>query len=382
MLGTEITYQCGEVTEACIRDPETIIQDSLDMIENTLKDIDQQKEFRDVTDAAKSHVDKISDKLKAAAAFRYNNPLNNCHAFSVNFINFLILLEKISDGNIEMVKLYNAAFDEAPDLLSLCSPQELKDLKAETDPKMPEVAVQISTYKSSKENQIKELKTIVEESLEKIKDANEMLEEEGKSTIPPPGDLVPETIIESAVKKIEEAKEEIVQLDALKTAVTFSQTVLFLPQLSTSSDSQDRSGESCDEFKSKLDEFLSLLSDELTDENIQQIIIFDLTAYRASVDQCGGGAEEILEGLAEEIIQATEKLLVYGNQKVEEKILKKETIRKALEDIEEANADLESDGKPTVTPPDVEFTFPATTAPAATSESGDQDYENVVIVVS
>ena len=281
-----------------------------------------------------------------------------------------------------MVKLYNAAFDEAPDLLSLCSPQELKDLKAETDPKMPEVAVQISTYKSSKENEIKKLKTIVEESLEKIKDANEMLEEEGKSTIPPPGDLVPETIIESAVKKIEEAKEEIVQLDALKTAVSFSQTVLFLPQLSTSSDSIDRSGESCDEFKSKLDEFLSLLSDELTDENIQQIIIFDLTAYRASVDQCGGGAEEILEGLAEEIIQATEKLLVYGNQKVEEKNLKKETIRKALEDIEEANADLESDGKPTVTPPDVEFTFPATTAPAATSESGDQDYENVVIVVS
>ena len=89
-----------------------------------------------------------------------------------------------------------------------------------------------------------------------------------------------------------------------------------------------------------------------------------------------------MEGLAEEIIQATEKLLVYGNQKVEEKILKKETIRKALEDIEEANADLESDGKPTVTPPDVDFTFPATTAPASTSESGDQDYENVVIVVS
>ena len=381
MLGSEYTYQCGEVTEACIRDPETIIQDSLATIQITLEDIDQQKGFREVTEAAKSHVDRISGKLKTAAAFRYNNPLDNCNAFSVNFINFLILLEVVSDGNIEMVKLYNAAFDEAPDILTLCSPQELKDLKAETDPKMPEVAVRISTYKSSKENEIKKLKTVLEESLEKIKDANEMLEEEGKPTIPPPGDLVPETIIESAVKKIEEAKEEIKQLDALNTAVSLSQTVLFLPQLSTAPESQDRSGESCDELKSKLEEFLGLLDDELTDDKIQQVVSFDLTAYRASVDECGGGAVEVTEGLSEEIVQATERLLVYGNQKVEQKTAKKEIIRKALDDIEEANSDLESDGKPTVTPPEVDFTFPVTPAPAPTPGTGDQDYDNVVIVV-
>ena len=381
VLGSEYSYMCGEVTDACIRDPETIIADSLATIENTLEDIDEQKGFRDVIESAKSHVDSISEKLTAAAAFRYNNPLDNCNAFSVNFINFLILLEVASDRNVEMVKLYNAAFDEAPDLLSLCSPQELKDLKARTDPKMSQVAVSISTYKSAKENEIKKLKTIVEESLEKIKDANEMLEVEGKPTIPPPGDLVPETIIESSVKKIEEADEEILKIDELKTAVGFSQTVLFLPHLS-SSGIQDRSAESCDEFQSNLEEFLSLLSEELTDSQILQIVSFDLTAYRASVDECGGGADTIMEKLGDEIVQATDKLLVYGNKKVEAKNVKKEDIRKALEDIAEANLDLESDGKPTVTPPEVDFTFPMTTASAPVSESEVEDYDNVVIIVS
>ena len=172
------------------------------------------------------------------------------------------------------------------------------------------------------------------------------------------------------------------KIDELKTAVAFSQTILFLPQLS-SSGIQDRSAESCDEFQSNLEEFLSLLSEELTDSQILQILSFDLTAYRASVDECGGGADAIMETLGDEIVEATDKLLIYGNEKVEAKNVKKEDIRKALEDIAEANLDLESDGKPTVTPPEVDITFPMTTSSAPVSESEvEQDYDNVVIIVS
>ena len=378
VFGSDYVYQCGDVTDACIQDPETIIEENIATIEETMEEIDRQKGYRDVTVAARSHVDMISTKLKTAAAFRYNNPLDNCNAFSVNYINFLVLLNTVSDGNIEMVKLYNAAFDEAPDIVELCSPQQLKDLKAKADPRIPEVAVKISTYKSSKENEIKRLRTVLEKYLEKIKDANEMLEDEGKPTIPPPGNLVPETIIESAVQKIGDAKVEIIKIDELKTLVSFSQTVLFLPQLSQTTEAQERSG-SCEALQSKIGEFLALL-DDLRDENIQDIINYDFPSYSAAVEECGTGAAQLREELKNEIIDANDRLLVYGNKKVEEKNAYREDIMKALEEIQEANNDLESDGKPTVTPPMVNFPFPETTP--TTTESEAEDFEdNVVIVV-
>ena len=290
--------------------------------------------------------------------------------------------DNIGDANIEMVKKYEEVLADALDiLLDICSGEELRNIKFKADPKISQVKVKITAYLSVKGKEIERLEMIIEETLKEIEAANTDLAAEGKPTIPPPSEFIPEATIAAAVVTINTAAADIATKQASKSAVAGAQfSIVYIqnylegagaglcPGQTSTSTGRAASPGTCADFRDTYASFLDTVA-AISDENIVDVLQF-VASFSLQVEALASCStqerEELSSEVTGEVEAALDQLLVFGHGKVEEVAALASVIQEALQVITEANTQLAEAGKPTLAPPTIDVALPST-APATTS---------------
>ena len=282
-----------------------------------------------------------------------------------------------------MVKKYEEVLADALDiLLDICSEEELRSIKIKADPKISQVKVKITAYLSVKGKEIERLEMIIEETLKEIEAANTDLAAEGKPTIPPPSEFIPEATIAAAVATINTAAADIATKQASKSAVAGAQfSIVYIQNYlegagaglcpghtSTSTGGRAAGPGTCADFRDTYSSFLGTVA-AISDENIVDVLQF-VASFSLQVEALASCStqerEELSSEVAGEVEAALDQLLVFGHGKLEEIAALASVIQEALLVITEANTQLEAAGKPTLAPPTIDVALPSTT-PAKTS---------------
>ena len=279
-----------------------------------------------------------------------------------------------------MVKKYEEVLADALDiLLDICSEEELRSIKIKADPKISQVKVKITAYLSVKGKEIERLEMIIEETLKEIEAANTDLAAEGKPTIPPPSEFIPEATIAAAVVTINTAAADIATKQASKSAVAGAQfSIVYIQNYLEGAGAGLCPGQigagraagsgTCADFRDTYSSFLNTVA-SISDENIVDILQF-VASFSLQVEALASCStqerEELSSAVAGEVEAALDQLLVFGHGKVEEVAALASVIQEALLVITEANTQLEAAGKPTLAPPTIDVALPST-APATTS---------------
>ena len=275
-----------------------------------------------------------------------------------------------------MVKKYEEVLADALDiLLDICSEEELRSIKIKADPKISQVKVKITAYLSVKGKEIERLEMIIEETLKEIEAANTDLAAEGKPTIPPPSEFIPEATIAAAVATINTAAADIATKQASKSAVAGAQfSIVYIQNYLEGAGAglcpgqTSTSAATCADFRDTYSSFLDTVA-AISDENIVDVLQF-VASFSLQVEALASCStqerEELSSEVTGEVEAALDQLLVFGHGKVEEVAALVSVIQETLQVITEANTQLAEAGKPTLAPPTIDVALPSTT-PAKTS---------------
>ena len=292
-----------------------------------------------------------------------------------------------------MVKKYEEVLADALDiLLDICSEEQLTTIKIKADPKISQVKVKITAYLSVKGKEIERLEIIIEETLKEIEAANADLAAEGKPTIPPPSEFIPEATIAAAVATINTAAADIATKQASKSAVAGAQFSILYTQnylegagAGLCPGQTSNSAGTCADFRDTYSSFLDTVA-AISDENIEGVLQF-VASFSLQVEALASCStqerEELSSEVSGEVEAALDQLLVFGHGKVAEIAALASVIQEALEVITEANTQLEAAGKPTLAPPSIDValpsTTPATTSTAPTPAAGSDDVAVIIV---
>ena len=380
VLTMTYVYPCSEITYLCIQEPEIIIKDALANIEKAEELLEKQTSYKNVGEAALSLVESVQSQLDDVEtrenANQKNDEVADCKALDFNYIQLLDLLTVISDTNIDMIKKYEAVLVDVLGILDdICSKEELKAIKYKADQKIATVNSQIAVYLKVKNAEITKHQNVIDDALKDIDEANDKLESDGKPTIPPPAKYIPDKIIAEAIDNINMFDEELKMIEENRKKLESLSCFLIEQQTlfeNIETDTKQSSNSACSEFM----EFLNMLSD-LNDENIENIGM-DTDSFKAAA--CS--SDEVIE-IIPQITIAKNAIVVYIHEKIKitENLL--EDIQEALEKIDEANNYLESENKPTIPTPDIDYSLssPTSSSPGS-SASPTSGFNDIAVVIS
>lgn len=206
-------FNCAEVAEDCASTdpdaPENVIESAKEDIAQAENDIAEQTQNKNDAESFDATIEMVEGALSSEnKEYKKKNrkrmrefmktrghgrmssisiSIKTCSEFDTKYLEFLDLLENISDENIvDLRGRRDIIIATALTLNNICSKDQKIEIKIKASKKKDSIKIKIKGYKKKKDDDIVKLLDKLLELWEAIKEANDQLAAQGKPTISPP----------------------------------------------------------------------------------------------------------------------------------------------------------------------------------------------------